>query len=90
MRARRAKSDRQSQILAELNLAPSLRVAELAEHLQVSTETIRRDLDELTEQGLLNRTYGGECARSAASPRCQSVTAYSSPSANASLAPQCR
>ena len=59
MRARRAKSERQSQILAELNLAPSLRVAELAEHLQVSTETIRRDLDELTEQGLLNRTYGG-------------------------------
>jgi DeoR/GlpR family transcriptional regulator of sugar metabolism len=59
MRARRAKSDRQSQILAELNRAPSLRVADLAEHLQVSTETIRRDLDELTEQGLLNRTYGG-------------------------------
>ena len=59
MRARRAKSDRQSQILAELNRAPSLRVADLAEHLEVSTETIRRDLDELTEQGLLNRTYGG-------------------------------
>jgi DeoR/GlpR family transcriptional regulator of sugar metabolism len=59
MRARRAKSDRQSQILAELNRAPSLRVADLAAHLEVSTETIRRDLDELTEQGLLNRTYGG-------------------------------
>lgn len=59
MRARRAKSDRQAQILAELNRAPSLRVADLAEHLEVSTETIRRDLDELTEQGLLNRTYGG-------------------------------
>jgi DeoR/GlpR family transcriptional regulator of sugar metabolism len=59
MRARRAKSDRQLQILAELNRAASLRVADLAEHLEVSTETIRRDLDELTEQGLLNRTYGG-------------------------------
>ncbi|MGA9604821.1 MAG: DeoR/GlpR family DNA-binding transcription regulator [Methyloceanibacter sp.] len=59
MRARRAKSDRQSEILAELSRAPSLRVAELAAHLEVSTETIRRDLDELTEQGLLNRTYGG-------------------------------
>lgn len=59
MRARRAKSDRQARILAELNRAPSLRVADLAEHLEVSTETIRRDLDELTEQGLLNRTYGG-------------------------------
>jgi DeoR/GlpR family transcriptional regulator of sugar metabolism len=36
-----------------------LRVAELAGQLGVSTETIRRDLDELTEQGKLNRTYGG-------------------------------
>jgi len=59
VRVRRAKSDRQSQILAELNRAPSLRVADLAAHLEVSTETIRRDLNELTEQGLLNRTYGG-------------------------------
>lgn len=31
----------------------------LARRLDVSTETIRRDLDELTEQGVLNRTYGG-------------------------------
>jgi DeoR/GlpR family transcriptional regulator of sugar metabolism len=59
MRARRPKSERQSQILAELNRTPSLRVADLAAHLEVTTETIRRDLDELTEQGLLNRTYGG-------------------------------
>jgi DeoR/GlpR family transcriptional regulator of sugar metabolism len=59
MRVKRTKSDRQSQILAELNRSPSLRVADLAGHLEVSTETIRRDLDELTEQGLLNRTYGG-------------------------------
>jgi DeoR/GlpR family transcriptional regulator of sugar metabolism len=59
VRARRAKPDRQSRILAELSRTPSLRVADLAEHLEVSTETIRRDLDELTQQGLLNRTYGG-------------------------------
>lgn len=30
----------------------------LARRLDVSIETIRRDLDELTEQGVLNRTYG--------------------------------
>ncbi|MDX3929801.1 MAG: DeoR/GlpR family DNA-binding transcription regulator [Shinella sp.] len=53
------KPKRQLQILAELDNAPSLRIAELARRLSVSTETIRRDLDELTEQGLLNRTYGG-------------------------------
>jgi len=53
------KSNRQTRILAELSHTPSLRVAELAQKLDVSTETIRRDLDALTEQGLLNRTYGG-------------------------------
>lgn len=56
---KRSKSERQVRILTELNGAPSLRVAELARRLDVSTETIRRDLDEMTEQGLLNRTYGG-------------------------------
>lgn len=56
---KRTKAVRQSQILTELNGMPSLRVAELARRLAVSTETIRRDLDEMTGQGLLNRTYGG-------------------------------
>lgn len=54
-----SKAKRQSQILAELNVSPSLRIADLADRLAVSTETIRRDLDELTRQGQLNRTYGG-------------------------------
>lgn len=31
----------------------------LVRRLDVSTETIRRDLEELTEQGVLNRTYCG-------------------------------
>ena len=53
------KTARQRQILSALDVAPSLRVAELAQRLGVSTETIRRDLDELTSAGLLNRTYGG-------------------------------
>ncbi len=56
---KKPKSARQQQILNELTQSPSLRVAELARRLVVSTETIRRDLDEMTEQGLLNRTYGG-------------------------------
>ena len=56
---KKPKSVRQERILNELNQSPSLRVAELARRLAVSTETIRRDLDELTGQGLLNRTYGG-------------------------------
>ena len=38
---------------------PTLRVNELADLLAVSTETARRDLAELAERGLINRTYGG-------------------------------
>jgi DeoR/GlpR family transcriptional regulator of sugar metabolism len=53
------KSARQGKIMAALETAPSLRVAELAQTLGVSTETIRRDLDQMTSAGLLNRTYGG-------------------------------
>jgi DeoR/GlpR family transcriptional regulator of sugar metabolism len=53
------KTARQRLILATLDGAPSLRVAELAQRLSVSTETIRRDLDAMTQAGLLNRTYGG-------------------------------
>jgi DeoR/GlpR family transcriptional regulator of sugar metabolism len=53
------KSDRQSRIVAELRSAPTLRVNELAALLNVSTETVRRDLAELDERGLINRTYGG-------------------------------
>ncbi len=54
-----SKSDRQARIVAELRVSPALRVHELAGLLDVSTETIRRDLTELDERGLINRTYGG-------------------------------
>lgn len=53
------KSDRQAKIVAELHTMPTLRVHELAALLAVSTETVRRDLAELDERGLINRTYGG-------------------------------
>lgn len=56
---RTSKQERQASILKQLSRAPSLRIAELAIGLGVSTETIRRDLDELTALGRLNRTYGG-------------------------------
>jgi len=55
----RAKTARQAEILAELNNTPSLRIADLSRLHGVSSETIRRDLDELTQSGHLNRTYGG-------------------------------
>lgn len=53
------KADRQARIVAELRAAPALRVNDLAGRLDVSTETVRRDLAELDERGLISRTYGG-------------------------------
>jgi len=59
----RNKDTRQQRILLELENRPSLRVSELARRLEVSAETIRRDLDELTGAGLVDRTYGGAVRR---------------------------
>ena len=56
---RRHKSQRHEEIIARLNGAPAIRASELAALLEVSGETIRRDLVELDEKGLISRTYGG-------------------------------
>ena len=53
------KALRQNEIVSLLRQFPSLRVNDLAEKLDVTAETIRRDLDEMHEKGLLERTYGG-------------------------------
>lgn len=58
-KTRLRKSVRQDLILSSLRMAPTLRVSEIAGEFGVSTETIRRDLDELKERGLIARTYGG-------------------------------
>jgi DeoR/GlpR family transcriptional regulator of sugar metabolism len=57
------KSVRQAQILAELVGSPTVRISRLADVFGVSTETVRRDIDELTRKGLVDRTYGGAAAR---------------------------
>jgi DeoR/GlpR family transcriptional regulator of sugar metabolism len=53
------KPIRQAQILAELAAGPTVRISHLADAFGVSTETVRRDIDELTKKGLVDRTYGG-------------------------------
>jgi hypothetical protein len=58
-RDRISKAARHQHIVAQLTAAPMLRASELAEALGVSGETIRRDLIELHERKLINRTYGG-------------------------------
>jgi DeoR/GlpR family transcriptional regulator of sugar metabolism len=57
------RSDKQSNrtlaILRELRQAGSVSVDALRDKLEVSLATVRRDLQELEERGLLRRTHGG-------------------------------
>ncbi|MCY4153369.1 MAG: DeoR/GlpR family DNA-binding transcription regulator [Aestuariivita sp.] len=53
------KERRHSDILDALKFHPAKRVNDLARDLEVSVETIRRDLAELDAEGRLRRTYGG-------------------------------
>ncbi len=51
--------DRQRIILDRLLAESSVRVVDLAKTIGVAGETIRRDLDQLEQQGLLRRVHGG-------------------------------
>ncbi len=62
------KALRQREIVSLLSDQPTLRVSELAEALGVTTETIRRDLDEMTGKGVISRTYGGAILRKTGEP----------------------
>src|ERR1700748_880001 len=58
-----SKKDRQARIRAEHRIATPIRISDLASELGVSYETIRRDLEEMGQNGLINRTYGGAVVR---------------------------
>ena len=53
------KSERLDRILLELKLRPHVRITELAGRFGVSNETIRRDFEALSEEGLVSREHGG-------------------------------
>jgi DeoR/GlpR family transcriptional regulator of sugar metabolism len=56
---KRKKDERRKKLLAEITRDPGIMIRDLAEKLNVSRETIRRDFDALCEEGLLQRRYGG-------------------------------
>lgn len=60
-------TNRQRRILEMLDADEELHIAALAESLEVSQETIRRDLTQLESRGALKRVHGG--AVSLSSPR---------------------
>lgn len=59
----RKKSLRHKDILSLLSAQPTLRISEIAAALDVTRETIRRDFQELNDQGLIDRMYGGALLR---------------------------
>lgn len=53
------KAGRHRSILAALATDPTVRISSLAATFGVSAETVRRDIEELSRQGAVRRTYGG-------------------------------
>ncbi|WP_092962219.1 DeoR/GlpR family DNA-binding transcription regulator [Falsiroseomonas stagni] len=54
-----SKAERHRSILAALATDPTVRISALALQFGVAAETVRRDIEELTSQGAVRRTYGG-------------------------------
>lgn len=52
-------TQRETEILKELRLSGSCRIQDLARRLGVSEETIRRNVKNLAEQGLVRKVHGG-------------------------------
>ena len=65
-RQRPGKDARFERIIAKLRSSPTVRISEMAQDFGVSAETVRRDIDELSRRGLVDRTYGGAAAQALA------------------------
>ncbi len=58
------KGERQSYILRQINLHNRVLSTDLSTKLNVSEDTIRRDLNELAENGKVTKVYGGALSKS--------------------------
>ena len=67
-RQRRLPAGRKAQLAAYVAEAGEVTVSALAERFGVSIDTIRRDLDQLSADGVLVRTYGGAVSQSSLAP----------------------
>jgi DeoR family fructose operon transcriptional repressor len=65
--------ERQQQIEGQLSEAGRVAVIDLARTFEVSSETVRRDLDRLESRGLLRRVHGGAVSAARISPSEESV-----------------
>ena len=62
-------SQRHRQLLTSLEEKPDITVKELAQILRVSEPTVRRDLTELAQKGILTKVYGGAILNRGAADR---------------------
>ncbi|HEY0055258.1 MAG TPA: DeoR/GlpR family DNA-binding transcription regulator [Pedobacter sp.] len=62
------KEERQSYIIKQINLHNKVLSSDLSAELSVSEDTIRRDLNELAENGKILKVYGGALSKSFHSP----------------------
>ena len=58
------KKERQAFIVHNVNLHNRVLVADLSDTINVSEDTIRRDLQELSDNGLLTKVHGGALSKS--------------------------
>ena len=58
------KKERQAYILRQVSLHNSVLSADLSAEIQVSEDTIRRDLNELAEEGKVIKVHGGALSKS--------------------------
>ncbi len=70
------KEERIRIILREINLYNKVLSSDLSELLNVSEDTVRRDLKELTEAGLVAKVHGGAISKSLTTPYQQEEQIY--------------
>ena len=58
------KKERQAFIIQQINIHNKVMSSDLSVHLDVSEDTIRRDLQELSEEGKLIKVHGGALSKS--------------------------
>ena len=63
------KEERQQKILNEVSLRNRILLNDIAEHLDVSVDTVRRDVKELDKKNLLKKVHGGAISLSFTSDR---------------------
>ena len=58
------KKERQAHILQQINIHNKVLSSDLSVQLNVSEDTIRRDLQDLDEEGRLTKVHGGALSKS--------------------------